>query len=447
MHSVLAFLTRDEWVNVGVTFFSILLSILISIPGALYIDRLIRRHKTGEDFEYGLHLLRVLKELEGKFKNGKDEFKGKGEEHAKWNELFKWNNVIELTTDQINAATVDSDYKPENKKHRVQLEKVCHQLAKRGALKTSKARGHPDDLATKENPPDSDWFKSHFFEISNLGKKVITRALRREAFDERLAVFELYYRTGILPSTIKGEEHGRRHREYLEYLFSDRANKGNIRDNEGNIEGEYIVRDDDQERTAFLIRVGVSNFPSEFRYVEFTSAADFKIESDSIKIAEAVDKAWPLEGLASSKNDAIEILRKTKHELHHIHKLYQNAIESALTDIIDKWPGSGTPGDHKIDRNTEDIVRKFLGEADKDSEEDLVKLEDDLLKLHSEVYKSQIQQIIASQEDTTKDKVSKLRDLVKEGTAYKLGPFKLPRKIKKEDLNPEACIVIIPKEI
>ena len=404
--------------NLGVTSFSI----LISIPVALYIDRFFRRRKTGEDFEYGLHLLRVVKII-------RDETM---EHNTKMPRQNEWDNILERTTKQINAATVDSSYKKTYKKHRRQLEDVCYQLAKWGALKSYTQEGKLD--AVSEETPDSGWFISRSWEISSLGEKVLNRTLRRESFDERIAAFELYYRTGILPSAIQGEEHGRHHQEYLEYLLPDRDG-----------EGGYVVRDDDQEVTSFLMRVGISNFNSEFRYVEFSSTEIFYSEGDPTKIREAVDKAWPSEGLSLSRTKAAEILRNSKHDLHNILNLYQNAIETIYSDIIKTWPGSGTPIDYKLDSDFVRILMDFIQKAEKELDEDLDDLKD-LQKLNLEEAKSQVKAIVDS-DSITPDKVRKLNRVISDEQTREFKLPKWPKKVEREDLTLEAWIVMIPKEV
>ena len=424
MYSVFAFLTSDRLFNLGVTS----VSILISIPVALYIDRFARRRRTGEDFEYGLHLLRVVKVI-------KDETM---EHNTKISRQNEWDNILKRTTKQINDATVDSSYKKTYKKHRRQLEEVCYQLAKWGALR-SYIQEDKLDAVSEETPdsdrfPDSGWFKGRSWEISSLGEKVLNRTLRRESFDERIAAFELYYRTGILPSAIQGEEHGRHHREYLEYLLPDRDG-----------EGGYVVRDDDQEVTSFLMRVGISNFDSEFRYVEFSSTENFYSEGDPTKIREAVDKAWPSEGLSLSRTKAEEILRSSDHDLHNILSLYQNAIETIYSDIIKTWPGSGTPIDYKVDSDFVRILMDFIQKAGEELDEDLDDLKD-LQKLNLEENKSRVKAIVDS-DSVTPDKVSKLNRVISDEQTREFKLPKWPKKVEREDLTLEAWIVMIPKEV
>ena len=433
MNEIIDFFTSDVLLEPALT----AASILAALIAAYYGERKIRRSRTGEDFAYGMHLLRSLKLLQDERGDVKDIG-------------VSWENLAEEATKQINKATVDGNYKPGDKAHARQLREVCDNLKKSGALLHSKL---PNYKGAKDADDEYEWVKEPSWSISDLGKKVLHRTQQRESLDERSAVFELYYRNGSLPPPIPGEEHGQHHKEYLEHLLK-------VRDGEG----DYIVRADDKEATGLLMRVGVKtegHISTEFRYVEFwqTNAdqelktdIEYEIKSNDHEIRIKMDRVWPMEGLTQSRLMATKIIKdkieKPKlEELYDIPVLHHRAWRLIAKDIVNKWPELP----YTLITNPElDPLIKLLNEADKELSIDLEDLYqywdhprpiEDINKMRKEIDE------IDTNGGNTIEKIEALTNFMEKESVPE---FKLPRSantIDEKDLTLEAWVAMIPKRV
>ena len=431
MNEIIDFFTSDMLLEPALT----AASILAALIAAYYGERKIRRSRTGEDFAYGMHLLRSLKLLQ---------------DSDVENSGVSWDDLAEEATEQINKATIDGNYKVKDKAHAEQLREVCVTLAqsKCGALLYSKL---PNYKGAKDEDKESKhkWVEGHSWRISDLGKKVLHRTQQRKSLDERSAVFELYYRSGSLPPPIPGEEHGQHHKEYLEHLLKARDG-----------EGDYIVRADDKEATGLLMRVGVNiegHKSTEFRYVEFSqthAGKELKPETKSSdhEIRIKMDRVWPMEGLTQSRLMASEIIndKVTKpklEELYDIPVLHHRAWRRIAEDIVNKWPELP----YTLITNPElDPLIKLLDEADKELSIDL----DDLYQYWDhprpieaiDKVRKEIDEIDTNGGNTI-EKVEALRNFIKKEPVPE---FKLPKSantITEKDLTLEAWVAMIPKRV
>ena len=172
MYGALDVVTREDLV----TFFSILISVGLAVIMVPYAERWRRRRSAGQDYQYGLHLLRALKTLQD-------------DDGA----AQTWSRLERAVTEQINSATDNPDYRPNDKAHNKQLREACANLEARGALRADARLGrHQSDEGYA-------WVAKQKWEITGIGKKALRRTLQRDSEDERFAIFELYYRTGDLP--------------------------------------------------------------------------------------------------------------------------------------------------------------------------------------------------------------------------------------------------------
>ena len=447
MYDIIAIITRDELVGSLLTAISIFAALVLAYLG----ERRIRRRKTGEDFAYGMHLLRSLKLLQGE----RGDVKG-----------ISWKDLAKRATEQINKATVDGNYKVEDKAHAEQLREVCYLLKEHGALKQYDASLPPKLEGRRFRPlvlsycreaveafrnfirkDEHKWVEGHSWSISDLGKKVLHRTQQRESHDERSAVFELWYRSGSLPPPIQGEEHGQHHKEYLEHLLEARDG-----------EGDYIVRADDKEATGLLMRVDVKteeHISTEFRYVEFSQTNADKepeIESSDNEIRIKMDRVWPMEGLTQSRLMATKIIKdeieKPKlEELYDIPVLHHRAWRIIAEDIVNSWPGLP----YTLIKNSKLApLNKLLDEAEEELSEDLGKLHDywnhprpieAINRMQKEIDEIDING------GSTMEKIEALRNFMEKESVPK---FKLPKSanaIAEKDLTLEAWVAMIPKRV
>lgn len=294
-----AIVTREDLV----TFVSILVSIFVALLAVPYAERWQRRRRSGEDYQYGLHLMQALEDLET---NGHMAQQYTGEDQRV--RVHSWSVVLEEATDRINSSTDSPDYKKTDKEHSRQLREACFYLFKhRGVLPKDPSRLPTDTKSTDRYA----WAEvaQQSWRISAVGLKVLQRTMERDSKDEQYAAFERFYRWGDIPSPRAGEEHGHHHHEYLEHILPAPAQSPS---EQRTVRGDFVVRADDERSVGFLIRARVlfkGRDETMFRFVECPpDESSPRIVTAPRDVHETVDKAWPPDGLGASRPKAYKIL-------------------------------------------------------------------------------------------------------------------------------------------
>ena len=333
-----AIVTRDDII----TFFSIVVSVIVALLAVPYAERWQRRRRSGEDYQYGLHLLQSLQHLQGdRRKRGQE-----NQEHAR---VYPWAKVVAEATDRINSSTDSPAYRPADKAHRRELRKACYLLfQQQGVLPAAPSKLSTDQKSMEQNG----WaeVEEQSWRISSVGSKVLRRTMERESKDEQYAAFERFYRLGELPAPRAGEEHGHHHHEYLERILPSPSHST---DEERTVSGDFVVRADDEQTVGFLVRARVlleEREETTFRYVECPIDESLpRIVAEPRHIRERVDKAWPPDGLAASRPQAHRILaglvdsgpeRRNDGVHYDIPALHYLAWNYCRAEIVSVW-GSG----------------------------------------------------------------------------------------------------------
>ena len=327
-----AIVTREDII----TFFSIIVSVIVALLAVPYAERWQRRRRSGEDYQYGLHLLQSLQHLQ-------DDGRKEKHESRQPERGYSWSRVADEATDRINSATDTPDYKPSDKEHRRQLREACHRLFQRhGVLPAD-----PDKLLIgEESMEQNGWaeVEEQSWRISGVGLKVLRRTMERESKDEQYAAFERFYRLGELPAPRAGEEHGHHHHEYLERILPLPIDAGGV------VSGDFAVRADDEQTIGFLIRARVllkAREETTFRYVECPiDESPPQVVSEPGRVREKVDKAWPPDGLAASRPEAHRILASLVEDGHgksddriqyDVPALHYLAWNYCRDEIVEAW--------------------------------------------------------------------------------------------------------------
>ena len=331
-----------------------------------YAERRQRRLRSGEDYQYGLHVLRVLERMHGDSeRNGEPQ---------------SWAEVCKKTTAEINSSGDAPDYKITDKAHIRELRKTCSLLRELGVIVSDQREQIPDKELMQND--GWAWVARQSWRISGLGLKVLYRTMQRESKDEQYAVFERFYRRGPLPTPIAGEEYGHHHHEYLERILPTR-----------DATGDFVVRADDKRSVGFLIRARVIRARKKpeadkdpepweeitFRYIEFPIEADpqaggIPVVSQASDIRRKVDEVWPRDGLIASRPQAHKILAdlvdsdaradsggSDSYDLPALHYLAWNRCSD---DIVGEW-SSGTDEsalDFTVPRQLTDAI-EFLEDS------------------------------------------------------------------------------------
>ena len=327
-----AIVTREDIV----TFFSIVVSVMVALLAVPYAERWQRRRRSGEDYQYGLHLLQSLQDLQG---DGRQQ----EQEHERG---YPWHRVLEVATIRINSSTDSPDYKQGDKEHSRQLREACYFLFRRQGV----APSEPSKLSTDEKSMEQrGWAEVEelSWRISGVGSKVLRRTMERESKDEQYAVFERFYRFGELPAPRVGEEHGHHHHEYLERILPSPAHST---DEERTVSGDFVVRADDEQTVGFLVRARVlleEREETTFRYVECPiDESSPRIVAEPRQIRDEVDKAWPPDGLVASRPQAHRILaglaesgsnRRSDGVNYDIPALHYLAWSYCRDEIVSVW--------------------------------------------------------------------------------------------------------------
>ena len=329
-----AIVTREDIV----TFFSIVVSIIFALLMVPYAERWQRRRRSGEDYQYGLHLLQSLQHLQ-------EDRRKRGQENLEHASVYLWAEVVAEATDRINSSTDSPDYRPADKAHRRQLRKACYLLfQQQGVLPEEPSKLSTDQKLMEQNG----WaeVEEQSWRITSVGLKVLRRTMERESKDEQYAVFEAFYRRGELPAPQTGEEHGHHHHEYLERILPSPAHSPDER----TVSGDFVVRADDEQTIGFLIRARVlvgEREETTFRYAECpVDQTEPRIVAEPSKIRETVDKAWPPDGLAASRPRAHRILaglvdsgsERTNDGVNYdIPALHYLAWKDCRSEIVSVW--------------------------------------------------------------------------------------------------------------
>ena len=331
LETLAAIITRDDIV----TFFSILVSIIVALLAVPYAERWQRRRRSGEDYQYGLHLLQALQYLEEHGSESEQERGG-----------YPWKKVLKEATERINSSTDSPDYRQTDKEHCRQLREACFCLFQReGVLPADR-----DRLATnRELMERNAWaqIEQQSWRISAVGSKTLRRAMERESKDEQYAAFERFYRSGEIPSPRAGEEHGHHHHEYLEHVLPSPVQGTS---DHRTVNGDFVVRADDERTVGFLVRARVNLEEREettFRFAECPlDESEPQVVTKAQEIREKVDKAWPSDGLATSRPQAHKILafivnyrsmETTKISQYDLPALHYLAWTRCRDDIVRVW--------------------------------------------------------------------------------------------------------------
>ena len=435
-----AIVTRDDII----TFFSIVVSVIVALLAVPYAERWQRRRRSGEDYQYGLHLLQSLQHLQG-------DRRKRGQENQERARVYPWAKVVAEATDRINSSTDSPDYRPADKAHRRQLRKACYLLfQQQGVLPAEPSKLSTDQKSMEQNG----WaeVEKQSWRISSVGSKVLRRTMERESKDEQYAVFERFYRLGDLPAPRAGEEHGHHHHEYLERILPSPAHST---DEERTVSGDFVVRADDEQTVGFLVRARVLLAEREettFRYVECpTDESPPRIVTEPSHIRERVDKAWPPDGLAASRPQAHRILAglvdsgpETRNDGVHydIPALHYLAWNYCRDEIVSVW-GSGA----------DESALSFAVPAPlRDARDFLEELGDGLYdeqaatlnRSYPREIVAEVQRIMDSEDLDDEQRCEKLCKLIAKRDLARISLPSIQSSIRSDDVELEAWLAFLP---
>ena len=310
----------------------------------------------------------------------------------------------------------------------------------------------PDEESVSEDKYN--WVEKQLWRVSGLGSKVLQRTTQRESRDEQYAVFERFYRGGVLPPPIAGEEYGQHHHEYLERILPARG-----------ASGDFVVRADDETSIGFLVRAR-ANLGEDandqlvevtFRYIEFPVGMSSPIAippvvRDPADVRQKVDEVWPADGLLASRPRAHQILANLSDRgastsggvSYDIPALHYLAWNHCRDDIVRVWSSGADESAFRL--TVPDQLKRAVEFLDESSTDFEVYDEQSAALNRSypdEVVKS-VQDIM---DDANIDKTQRIDALCQIIEERNLGKIPLPRirlSIRPDQVELDSWIAFLP---